>query len=150
MKNILLTATLSITIVTLFLAPAGTNLAFAQVECIDDDDCGFFSACTPEVCDEATFSCVPGDRIPECCESDSECDDGDACTIDKCESTTLRCITEPDPDPVCQPTQVAGELLPIDSSPLMIAGLTSMTVWMVPAIAGLAGAGVYLVKFRKH
>jgi len=47
-------------------------------------------------------------------------------------------------------TQVAGELLPIDSSALMIAGLTSMTVWMVPAIAGLAGVGVYLVKFRKH
>jgi len=46
--------------------------------------------------------------------------------------------------------QVAGELLPIDSSALMIAGLTSMTVWMIPAVAGLAGVGVYLVKFRKH
>ncbi len=46
--------------------------------------------------------------------------------------------------------QVAGELLPLDSSALMIAGLTSMTVWMVPAIAGLAGVGVYLVKFRKQ
>jgi len=45
---------------------------------------------------------------------------------------------------------VAGELLPLNTSALMIAGLTSMTVWMVPAIAGLAGAGVYLVKFRKH
>jgi len=47
-------------------------------------------------------------------------------------------------------TQVAGELLPLDNSALMIAGLTSMSVWMVPAVAGLAGAGVYLVKFRKH
>jgi len=46
--------------------------------------------------------------------------------------------------------QVAGELLPLDNSALMIAGLTSMTVWMVPAIAGLAGAGVYLVKFRAN
>jgi len=46
--------------------------------------------------------------------------------------------------------QVAGELLPLDTSALMIAGLTSMTVWMIPAVAGLAGAGVYLVKFRKH
>jgi len=45
---------------------------------------------------------------------------------------------------------VAGELLPIDSSALMIAGLTSMTVWMIPAVLGLAGAGVYLIKFRKH
>jgi len=46
--------------------------------------------------------------------------------------------------------RVAGELLPLNTSALMIAGLTSMTVWMVPAIAGLAGLGVYLVKFRKH
>jgi len=46
--------------------------------------------------------------------------------------------------------QIAGELLPLDSSALMIAGLTSMSVWMVPAIAGLAGVGVYLVKFRAN
>jgi len=45
---------------------------------------------------------------------------------------------------------VAGELLPLDSSALLIGGLTSMSIWMVPAIAGLAGVGVYLVKFRKH
>jgi hypothetical protein len=30
----------------------------------------------------------------------------------------------------------------------MIAGLTSMSVWMIPTVLGLAGAGVYLVKFR--
>jgi len=46
--------------------------------------------------------------------------------------------------------QVAGELLPLDNSALMIAGLTSMTVWMIPTVLGLAGAGVYLVKFRKQ
>jgi len=51
----------------------------------------------------------------------------------------------PEPD-----TQVAGELLPLDSSALMIAGLTSMSVWMIPTVLGLAGAGVYLVKFRKQ
>jgi len=71
------------------------------------------------------------------------------------------CNEEPidfcDPDEVCDPNgrcvpapQVAGELLPLDTSALMIAGLTSMTVWMVPAIAGLAGVGVYLVKFRAN
>jgi len=46
--------------------------------------------------------------------------------------------------------QVAGELLSLDTSALMIAGLTSMTVWMIPTVLGLAGVGVYLVKFRKH
>ena len=45
---------------------------------------------------------------------------------------------------------VAGELLSLDTSALMVAGLTSSAVWMVPAVAGLAGVGVYLVKFRKQ
>jgi len=51
---------------------------------------------------------------------------------------------------VPSPPQVAGELLPIDSSALMIAGLTSSAVWMIPTVLGLAGAGVYLVKFRAN
>jgi len=45
-------------------------------------------------------------------------------------------------------TPVAGEHLSIDSSALIIAGLTSSMVWMMPAVAGIAGAGIYLVKFR--
>ena len=46
--------------------------------------------------------------------------------------------------------QVAGELLPVDSTALFLAGIQSMTVWMIPTVLGLAGAGVYLVKFRKQ
>ena len=45
---------------------------------------------------------------------------------------------------------VAGKLLSLDTSALMIAGLTSSAVWMVPAIAGLAGVAVYLVKFKAN
>jgi len=48
----------------------------------------------------------------------------------------------------CQ--QVAGELLPLDNTALLIGGLTSMSVFMIPTVLGLAGAGVYLVKFRKQ
>jgi len=48
------------------------------------------------------------------------------------------------------PPQVAGELLPLDSTALLIGGLTSMSVWMVPTVLGLAGVGVYLVKFRAN
>lgn len=43
---------------------------------------------------------------------------------------------------------VAGELLSLDSSALVVAGLTSSMAWMIPAVAGIVGAGVYLVKFR--
>jgi len=42
---------------------------------------------------------------------------------------------------------VAGELLSLDSSALVIGGLSSM-IWMVPAVAGLVGAGLYMVKTR--
>jgi len=45
---------------------------------------------------------------------------------------------------------MAGELLSVDSSALVIAGLTSMSLWMIPTILGLAGAGIYLVKFRAN
>ena len=45
---------------------------------------------------------------------------------------------------------VAGELLPLDNTALFLAGIQSMTVWMIPAVVGLAGAGVYLVKFRAN
>ena len=62
-----------------------------------------------------------------------------------CDPDTRECVPENG-----NGEPVAGELLPIDSSALMIAGLTSMSIWMVPTILGLAGAGVYLVKFRKH
>jgi len=45
---------------------------------------------------------------------------------------------------------VAGELLPLDNTALLIGGLTSMSLWMIPTILGLAGAGLYLVKFRAN
>ena len=44
---------------------------------------------------------------------------------------------------------VAGELLSLDTSALVIGGLSSV-LWMVPAVAGLVGAGVYLVKTRAN
>jgi len=124
-----------------------------------------------EVCDPATGGCIPENGEP--------CDcpdlDGDLCTISFCingfclnDAAEAACPENPDicldavcnpasgqcedipsNDPVCQPP-VAGQLLPLDSSALMIAGLTSITVWMIPTVLGLAGAGVYLVKFRKH
>ncbi len=183
LKNILLTATFSITIVTLFLAPAGTNLAFAGVTC--EELCsleaeGFFQQCfednpdEPEICDGLTeeFEQMCVEQCPpiggclediDCGESNAcqfntcnggvcisaalLCDDLDACTDNSCDPV-LGCTCTPSNDPICQPTQVAGELLPLDNTALFLAGIQSMTVWMVPTVLGLAGAGVYLVKFR--
>jgi len=49
-----------------------------------------------------------------------------------------------------EPPPVAGELLPIMSSALVIAGVSTIAIWMIPTVLGLAGAGVYLVKFRAN
>ena len=53
------------------------------------------------------------------------------------------CIDNCDP-----PRPVAGEILSLDSSALVVAGLAVNAVWMIPAVAGIAAAGIYLVKFR--
>ena len=108
-----------------------TQSAYAGDLCLD-------KACTEGfVCDPTTGGCIP--------------ENGDLC-LDKactegfvCDPTTGDCIPENG-----NGEPVAGELLPLDTSALMIAGLTSMTVWMVPAIVGLAGVGVYLVKSRAN
>jgi len=47
-------------------------------------------------------------------------------------------------------TPVAGELLSLNSSTLVIGGLVSSAIWMIPAVAGIAGAGIYLVKSRAN
>ena len=47
-------------------------------------------------------------------------------------------------------TTVAGELLSINSSALLIGGLTSISMWMIPAVAGIAGTGLFLVKYRAN
>ena len=45
---------------------------------------------------------------------------------------------------------VAGELLSVDSSALVIGGLASSAIWMIPMVAGIAGTGIYLVKTRAN
>ena len=44
--------------------------------------------------------------------------------------------------PVCEVVdeKVGGEFLPIDSTALVLAGLQSSAIWMLPALAGIAGA----------
>ena len=43
---------------------------------------------------------------------------------------------------------VGGSNLHIDTAALLIAGISTNAAYLVPAIAGLAGIGVYLIKFR--
>ena len=49
-----------------------------------------------------------------------------------------------------EPIVVGGEFSPIDSTALVLAGIQSSAIWMLPVLAGLAGAGFYLIKFRTN
>lgn len=43
---------------------------------------------------------------------------------------------------------VAGELIPMDSTALFLAGLSTSAVWMIPTLAGLVGTGISIAKLR--
>ena len=45
---------------------------------------------------------------------------------------------------------VGGELLSIDSTALILAGLQSSAIWMIPVLAGAAGVGAFYLKTRMN
>jgi len=45
---------------------------------------------------------------------------------------------------------VGGESLSIDNTALLLAGLQTSAIWMLPALAGIAGAGAYFVRTRMN
>ena len=47
-------------------------------------------------------------------------------------------------------TVVGGELLPIDNTALLLAGLQSSAIWMLPVLVGAAGVGAYYIKTRMN
>jgi len=47
-------------------------------------------------------------------------------------------------------TRVGGELLPIDTTALVLAGLQTSAIWMLPILAGAAGIGAYYIKTRMN
>ena len=115
---------------TLAFGPSGAAATGSDPEDVNDD--GLTDLVSSYLQDETGI--VPGDT--EACLTGELLDGTPFEACDSIEITNV-CV-------------VAGELLPLDSSALMIAGLTSMSVWMIPAVAGLAGVGVYLVKHRAN
>jgi len=43
---------------------------------------------------------------------------------------------------------VGGEILPINTSALLLAGLTTNALWILPSLAVIAGAGIVILKFQ--
>jgi hypothetical protein len=171
MKNILLTATFSITVAVILISSMATQPVFAlddptmvhiikwvdfdaefYFKAVEVDTGAEFSGCSIATV-EGTGECYLGPlpngqfEIYELSQNgfalvDSHCLPGDIDTIAIIDGVnTNHCTFQ-------NQRIVAGELLPLDSTALLLAGIQSMTVWMVPTVLGLAGAGVYLVKFR--
>jgi hypothetical protein len=51
---------------------------------------------------------------------------------------------------IITPPTVAGELLPINTMSLFISGLFTNSFWMLPAVAGIAGTGAFVIRSRMH
>jgi len=70
-------------------------------------------------------------------------------------TATVICLTGVEPPMVSDTAMatviivsVGGEFLPIDSTALFVSGIQTSAVWILPAVAGLAGTGYYLIRFR--
>ena len=48
------------------------------------------------------------------------------------------------------PRVVGGEIIPIESTALLLAGVQTTAIWMFPVIAGAAGATAFYLKSRKN
>ena len=76
------------------------------------------------------------------CVVDADCDDGQFCTLDSCVNQV--CVFAPNPDPLCE--RVGGEMIPVDSTVLLLAGAQMNAVWLIPAIVAAVGIGIVLAR----
>jgi len=44
---------------------------------------------------------------------------------------------------------IGGEILPLDTTALLLAGVQSISMWMIPVVAAGVGIGVFVIKRRK-
>jgi len=117
--------------------------------CADDFDCEFFDVCIPGACDQQTNICLPGDPIPECCASDSDCGFFDVCIPEVCDLQTNICLSG-DPIPGCF-VEVGGELIPLDTTSLILAGTQTTVSWLIPVTVSAIGIAIVIArKFSKY
>ena len=96
--------------------------------------------------------CEPTPPNPQTLDQDG-CSDDD---LDQVEDSVDQCLNTPPQTSVDETgcaipeSPVAGELLSLNSSALVVGGLTSSAAWMIPAVAGIASVGIYLVKTRTN
>ncbi len=53
------------------------------------------------------------------------------------------------PDDDIVDTKIAGTLIPIDTTTLLLASVQSISMWMIPVVAAGVGIGIFVIKRRK-
>jgi len=112
--------------------------AFNGDECQNDEDCDIFDS----ICGD--FGCVEGN-----CEQLTSliCIDEDICTDFVGCDPVEGCVFEFDPtnDPTCR-EEVGGELLPVDTTALLVAGVQANALWLIPVIVAAIGIGIVIAR----
>jgi len=139
---------------------AGGNGCLDDTDCVNDGDfcngfetcntgtgiceftgpinCDDANQCTEDMCDPATGACsFPNDP------AGTPCDDGEICTEpDECDGAGV--CSGP---LVC----VAGTVLQIDTTAVLVAGTQMTASWMIPVIVSGIGIGIVIArKFSKY
>ena len=158
----------------LLLVPVGAQNAFAGDPngCVDDSDCidGDGVCFSGERCDTGSGMCVNVDDPP----LSTLCDtDGDACTVQHCDGEgscvflspvvcndddicngeeicdpATGCVSVPPTAPLCA---VGGEIIPIGTTSLILAGTQSAFSWMIPITVSAVGIAIVIArKFSKY
>ena len=86
-----------------------------------------------------------------------QCDDGNPNSGDGCSSTcqvepTWQCTSTPFQTSVCNliPLNVGGQIIPVDSTALLVAGAQTNALWLIPLIGTAVIIGVVLAKKKFH
>ena len=125
------------------LVPNTSNYLISDpdgIERIDIVSGGFFAlGCptTPVLLTRPNPS-LPDSIIVEDCEPD-----GDVTTWELT-TTGVTCV-----EGSCLAKAIGGEILPIDTTALLLAGVQSISMWMIPVVAAGIGIGVFVIKRRK-
>jgi len=124
---------------------------------------------TPDdtLCDDGTFcnGSETCDAVLDCQSGTApDCSDGNVCTVDLCDETTDTCdnpnVPDIPPTPCGNPLTcfdglcggaepVGGISIPIDNSALLLAVVSSISMWMIPVVIASVGIGVFVIKRRK-
>jgi len=128
-----------LSLLSLIIILGTSQQAFAGVPaCETDSDCDDGVSCTIDTCEAGECESTP---------DDANCDDGNVCNGAEICVAFIGCqppLLPPPPLPECR---VGGNMIPVESTPVLLAGAQTNAAWMIPVI--VSGIGFAIVIARK-